>query len=121
MANFVSQIIFTCSLGIIVFLFARALPRVSEEEAGAPTDIVEKKLEQWIARLPLHKIDRGINLFLEKMLRRVRIGILKIDNLVHSLLSKVKSSSVAAKKVEEKAEQQKALFGEGDSKDSSVE
>ncbi len=121
MANFVFQIILTCSLGVVVFLFARALPRVSEEEVGAPTDIVEKKLEQWIARLPLHKIDHGINLFLEKMLRKVRIVILKVDNLVHSLLAKVKSSSVAAKKAEEKVEQQKSLFEENGEKDSSAE
>lgn len=108
MANFVAQLILTFSLGVVVFLFARALPRVSEE-ASAPTDLLEKKLEQWIARLPLHKIDHGINHFLEKALRKVRVIVLKFDNLVHALLAKVRSSNIAAKKVEEKVEQ-KELF-----------
>lgn len=108
MANFAAQLVLTFSLGVIVFLFARALPRVSEE-ASAPTDMLEKKLEQWIARLPLHKIDHSINLFLEKTLRRIRVFISKVDNVVHSLLSKVRSSKVQAKNLEEKVEQ-KELF-----------
>lgn len=110
MSQFIAQIVLTLSFGVVVFLFARALPRVAEGEAQAPTDILEKKLEHWIARLPLHRIDHGLNMFLEKMLRRLRIVTLKIDNIVHRLLFRVKSSNVEAKKLEEKAEQQKELF-----------
>lgn len=109
MANFALQIILVLSLGLIIFLFARAIPRVNGDDAHSPTDALEKKLERWIAALPLHKIDRGINLFLEKMLRKLRVMILKVDNVTHSFLAKVKSSDAAAKNIEEKAEQ-KELF-----------
>lgn len=109
MANFILQILLALSLGTMVFIFARAVPRVNEGDAHSPTDALEKKLEQWIASLPLHKIDKGINLFLEKILRKLRILILKFDNIVHSILAKVKSSRAAAKNIEEKAEQ-KELF-----------
>lgn len=109
MANFVLQITLVLSLGFIIFLFARAIPRVNESDAHTPTDALEKKLERWIAALPLHRIDRGINLFLEKVLRKLRIVILKVDNVTHSFLAKVKSSDAAAKDVEEKSGQ-KELF-----------
>jgi len=77
------------NLGLIIYLLSRALPRINNDEAS----------KFWVSvgdfskRIPLEKIDKILNKFLEKILRRTRVGILKVDNLVSSYLGKVKEGN----------------------------
>lgn len=89
MYDFLLQTIFFVSLGVIIYMLARAVPRVTESgETVHTTDIFDRIL----SRLPLSKIDARLNLLIEKFLRRVKVWILKIDNLVNKRLKNIKSS-----------------------------
>lgn len=90
MYDFILQTILILSLTVITFLFARALPRVEEESAGpGHADL----LDHWLGRLPLEKMDAFVNSLFSKSLRRLRVIVLKLDNLIHGWLQKVKKAS----------------------------
>jgi len=87
MYDFLLQIFFFGALTVVVYLMARALPRVVESESKvSPLEYLEKMLR----RLPVTKADRFINLRLEKILRKIRVMILKLDNLIHRYLNSKK-------------------------------
>lgn len=87
------------SLGIIVYLFARALPRVASNH---PEDLQPLGgFDRFISRLPLEKIDRGLHSFFEKALRKMRIVLMKVDNYINSHLKNIKDKQMAAKSGDE--------------------
>ena len=85
MLQFVLTNILMVSLGTILYVSVRTLPRIEESGAG------EKKgmLERWIASEIPEKIDRALNGFLFKFLRKFRIVLLKTDNSVSERLKKI--------------------------------
>ncbi len=87
MYDFLLQTIFFTSIGLIIYLMARAVPRVTEvgDTAHAPG-----RFDRFLSRLPLHTIDERINIFFEKFLRRMKVVIMKSDNLVNKYLGKLK-------------------------------
>lgn len=102
MFKFILQILIMLSLGAVLYLIARAVPRVSDEE-----------IKKNHATIPSHgfmtfleKIDDKLKLILEKLLRRTRIWILKFDNFIVEKLKKFKkeASKETAFPVEEKKE-----------------
>ena len=72
-------------LGTVLYLAVQALPRIEE----VPAD--EKGFfERWAhSELP-EKIDAAFNNFLLKFLRRVKVLILKLDNVLAKHLQKIK-------------------------------
>lgn len=88
MYNFLLEMIFMSSLGIMIYLFGRALPRVNESQKNGLVDV----FRGFINKIPLEKIDSTLNKVFEKILRRIRVFILRIDNLVSSLLGRVKET-----------------------------
>lgn len=91
MYDFILQIILVSSLGVVIYLMARALPRVPETESsgGSPFGYVERLMQ----RLPLAKIDAAVSGFFERLLRKTRVLILKTENLVNSGIHKLRSGS----------------------------
>lgn len=86
MYNFILQIIVFASLGSIIYLLARAVPRVTDEAAPTrPANFFDKLM----AKLPMEKIDQDINSFLAKFLRKSKVIILKIDNFINHRLGKL--------------------------------
>ena len=85
MYDFFLQLFFISSLAVIVYLMARALPRVQEEEGYTTTAL--EYLEGWVKKLPLSKIDRSLNTRFEKTLRKIRVVVLRLDNVIHNHLS----------------------------------
>lgn len=83
MFKFIFTITLMSSLGLVLYLMARALPRIEEEE-------VKKQglLEKWMASGIPEKVDNLINSFLEKFLRKAKIYLLKIDNFLAQRLNK---------------------------------
>lgn len=85
MYSFVLQSIVFTSLGVVVYMMARALPRVS--------DVEPRKGPRWVERLmnrvPTEKIDQGINSFLVKFLRKFKLVVLKLDNFIGHRLGKL--------------------------------
>lgn len=86
MPQFILTNILMLSLGVILYVVVRTLPRVDE------TAVSEKKgaWERWLASGMPERIDRALNGFLFKLLKRVRVLLLKADNAVSGQLKKVK-------------------------------
>ena len=91
MYNFILQIFIMLSLGTIVFLVARTLPRITETDT-LNTANVDKAKNNWWSSIPFEKMDAVINAFLEKLLRRIKLILMKMDNTVSRQLNKFKKN-----------------------------
>ncbi len=89
MYDFLLQISLFISLGIIIYLFARAVPRVDESGEVVHT---HGRIDRFLAKLPLDKIDDRLNVILEKTLRKTRIFTMKVDNVIDDRLAKLKKN-----------------------------
>jgi hypothetical protein len=76
------------SLGLIIFLVARNLPRISETETAQNP----KTKTNWFSSVPFEKIDATINTSTEKMLRKIKLILMKMDNTVSKQLNKFKKN-----------------------------
>jgi len=85
MYNFILQIAIMLSLGMIIYLMARAVPRVGDE-ISKPT----VKFDHWFGSLQLEKLDVILSNFLEKLLRKIKLFLMKLDNVTNNYLDKVK-------------------------------
>ena len=84
MYDFILQLFLVSSLGVIVYMMARALPRVADE-IESPVTFYDY-MERWLEKLPIHHLDQKINHSLFKFLKRIRVIIMKLDNnIVHGL------------------------------------
>lgn len=82
------------SLGAVIYLIARAMPRVSE----APAPAVKKNhFDELVKQIPFEKIDAFLNAAAAKILRRAKVLIMKTDNLVTGYLGKIKPVNGSAK------------------------
>jgi hypothetical protein len=84
------QIIVFSSLGLLIYLMARALPRIND--AGAPAR-GPGFFDRLMSKLPMAKIDENINSFLAKFLRKSKIVVMKIDNFINHQLGKLTKKS----------------------------
>ncbi|MDP2599013.1 MAG: hypothetical protein Q8P49_04235 [Candidatus Liptonbacteria bacterium] len=94
MFQFILTNILLVSVGAILYVSVRTLPRI--EESGA----VEKKgiLDRWIASEIPERIDVALNNFLFKFLKKLRVALLKADNSVGERLKKIKPENGAGAK-----------------------
>ena len=88
--DFILQIILIGSAGLIVYLFARALPRVTDE-ATAPPSKLWLRVEDYFRKLPLQKIDAALSGVIEKFLRKARVVVMKLENAVNAGIHKVRN------------------------------
>lgn len=95
MYSFTLQFLIMSSLAAIIYLVARTVPRIDENVILGG----EKKsfFDNLISKLPLEKIDLLINNLTEKLLRRIKIVIMKIDNVLTRKISSYKPSSSGKK------------------------
>lgn len=77
------------SLAVMVYLIARAVPKIDENVVLARSK--NSFFDNLVHKLPLEKIDLISSNLLEKLLRRVKIIILKIDNVLTKKLGNFKS------------------------------
>ena len=89
MYNFILQIIIMFSLGVMIYLIARAAPRVGDIE-----EIFKKQplgdFDKLIAKMPISKIDFILSAWVEKTLRKIKLILMKWDNLLSEHLNRVK-------------------------------
>jgi hypothetical protein len=90
--NFLLQIIMMAALAAAVYIFSRAIPRI-DDEAMAASPKEGLWWERTMKRIPLNKIDDSFDNFMEKTLRKVKIVLMKADNLVTGKLKGLKSES----------------------------
>jgi len=72
------------ALGTILYLFVRALPRIEKEE-----NVKVGFIERWITSDLPERFDFTLNNFLVKFLRRLKVLVLRIDNLVGNRLKRM--------------------------------
>ena len=100
MFNFTLQTVVVLSLGVMIFLFARALPRIPEEIDTAARTKTAGKIRQFIGKkIPLDKLDAYASSFFEKFLRRVKLVIMKLDNAVNIQIGKLKKPQAEKEEV----------------------
>lgn len=87
MYNFIFQLIIFVSLGVIIYLFARALPRVENENVSSRQLPL---LDSFLSARILDRADNIAKTILEKILRRIKIIVMKVDNFVSEHLGKLK-------------------------------
>lgn len=108
MYDFVVQTSLAISLIIILYLFARALPRLSDLPEAKPN-----VFDRVIGRLPLDKMDSAIASFSERILRKSKILVMKADHLINGYITKIKLHEEAKQKRTSLKEKMQALTGSG--------
>lgn len=103
-------------LGIMIYLIARAAPKVGDDIADDIKGQISK-LDRIFSPARFEKFDVIFNNLVEKGLRKLKLLLMKLDNLTNNYLDKVKSyknnngkngvekSSLFDKKVEESVEE----------------
>ena len=86
MLQFVVMNILMISVGALIVLVARTLPRIEEYDVAESTTGVFERLV--MSEIP-EKLDAAWNGLSLKFLRRSRVWVLKLDNAVHNRLSKM--------------------------------
>ncbi|MDD5547335.1 MAG: hypothetical protein PHN74_00295 [Candidatus Pacebacteria bacterium] len=102
MYDFLLQTFIMASLAVMIYLIAKTIPRVSELATTS-----EKKgfLESFFKKIPWHKIDFFLESMGEKMLRKLKVFLLRIDNVVSKRLNKFRTAD------NEKANFKPDIFG----------
>lgn len=88
MYEFILQFVIFSSLGVMIYLLARGLARAGEVPAAVHHS--SGWFDRLLTRLPLPRIDATLNAFFEKLLRRVRLVTLRIDNWINTTLAGMK-------------------------------
>ena len=73
-------------------LVARATPRVSDIEESSDHSF-HGRLDKLIAKIPLDKIDFVLSLTFEKSLRKLKLMLMKWDNVVTGHIEKIKKTN----------------------------
>lgn len=81
MPDLILQLILFSSFAVIVYLMAIAVPRVKDDELNMNSNKVA-------SILPLDRMDAFLNIWKEKVLRRLRIYLMKAERGVTSQLDK---------------------------------
>jgi len=99
MYNFILQIVIVLSLGVIIYLIARTIPRTTNEsevgglpDQGLPGQRPAGGFDKLVSKIPLAKIDAAIDSFLLKLLRKIKVLIMKVDNLLNIYLNKLRKN-----------------------------
>lgn len=92
MIQFILTNILMVSLGVVLYVVVRTLPRVSENAAPDKKSAFEK----WLTSEMPEKVDKILNSFLLKFLKKTKIFLMKADNTVTAQLKKVKPEGVTA-------------------------
>ncbi len=108
MYNFILQTIIMVSLATIIYLFARAVPRVQDSAMQSRN---KDYFGDLFDRLPLEKADAFLTMLMERFLRSFKVVILKLDNLLTAHLKSLRGSDSLGKN--EAAGQ---LFSSGENK-----
>lgn len=83
--QFILMNVLMVSVGAILVLVARTLPRV-DHDVPVRTNVIER----FVASEIPEKLDAVFNSASSKFLRKLRVWVLKLDNAIHRQLSKIK-------------------------------
>lgn len=107
MIKFVLEILVFSSLGLVIYMIARAIPRVPEE-TSAPRRA--NWVDRLMAKIPMSKIDDNINSFFAKFLRKVRVVVMKADNFINDRLGKLNKKVPPAETKDSSQDEHKSVL-----------
>lgn len=87
MIEFIFVTVLMICFSTVLYLMVRALPRIEE----SPSDR-KSFLDRWAHSEIPEKVDAAWNGFLFKFLRKVKVGVLKLDNTLAKHLQKIKTA-----------------------------
>lgn len=87
MYDFILRMAVMVGLGAMIYLVARAAPRVSEETVK---NEIGKEGSRLFSHQKIEKLDVFLSNFLEKTLRKFKLILMKLDNFTNNYLDKVK-------------------------------
>lgn len=106
MYNFILQILIMSSLAVMIYLLARRVPQiidtVSEESLILRERSLWGRVDRFISKFPMEKIDFTLSQFLEKIIRKMKLLLMRIDNYLSRHLEKFKKIKHSARRNEEK-------------------
>ena len=82
-------------MAAIIYLVARTIPRIDENVVSGQSN--KSFLENFFSKLPLEKFDLMFDNLLEKILRKFKIVVMKMDNALTRRLSNFKSGVFSEK------------------------
>ena len=82
MYELILQLVLMLSVAVIVYLMAVAIPRVEETKV--------KNNNNGLTNLPLEQLDDLLNSVKDKLLRRLKVFVMKMDNLISRQLNNKK-------------------------------
>ncbi len=95
MLQFILTTVLMASLGTMLYLVARSLPRVGEEASGK-----QNFLDRLSSSEIPEKIDAAFNNFLTKSLRRTKVVLMKVDNFINDKLKRVSPNGNGKPKID---------------------
>jgi len=107
MFKFILDIVVVISLGVVLYLLARTLPRISE----VADDTLESRIRTHRLSMYVERMDEWVKAFFEKFLRRAKVWILKLDNTVSERLNRSKKGPKELQFTEEKPEEDEKKEG----------
>ena len=87
MLQFIVTNILFISIGTILYVIVRALPRIDEESRPPLKRTV---LERWITSEIPDKLDEVASSIMEKTFRKLKVFLLRLDNAISRRLQKMK-------------------------------
>lgn len=83
----------------MVYLIARAAPRVND--VSNDDDIIpHAKIDKMLAKIPMEKIDILFSISVEKALRKIKLLLMKWDNVVTAHIKKIKHANGSVNNLE---------------------
>ncbi|MDO8556880.1 MAG: hypothetical protein Q7R98_00255 [Candidatus Jorgensenbacteria bacterium] len=90
MATFITELIAMVALAAVLYVLIQILPRINDAEVERVTSRLS--FHGLVGRL--EKVDEFIAAVFHKFLRRTRVVILKLDNVVGKKLNEMKKESI---------------------------
>ncbi len=87
MIRFIIQTLIMLSLGAMLYLMAKALPRIEDENEDA-MHMHHSRVMAYV-----EKLDELFKVSLEKALRRLRVWLLRLDNFISKKLNRFKKNT----------------------------
>lgn len=79
------------SLGVMVYLIGRGSQKIVSQESS--TDNFHIRFDKLVAKIPFEKMDIFISAQFEKFLRKIKLVLMKWDNLLANHLGKLKKTN----------------------------
>ena len=90
MVQFIVTNILLVSLGAVLYIVARALPRIREDDGGRERETFLDRLV--MSEIP-HRVDTALNTYTGKIFRKLKVSLMRFDNYLTEKLKKMSAET----------------------------